>query len=36
MARYHSLIAKKDTTPVSLLIRAVTDDGDVNGGKHRV
>ena len=35
MARYHSLIAKKDTIPDELSVTAVTDDGEVMAVKHR-
>lgn len=35
VARYHSLIAKKDTIPDELTVTAVTDDGEVMAVKHR-
>lgn len=35
VARYHSLIAKKDTIPDELIVTAVTDDGEVMAVKHR-
>jgi len=34
-ARYHSLIAKKDTLPDELLVVAEDDDGEIMGVKHR-
>lgn len=34
-ARYHSLIAKKDTLPDELLVVAEDDDGEVMAVKHR-
>jgi anthranilate synthase component 2 len=34
-ARYHSLIAKKDTLPDELLVIAEDDDGEVMAIKHR-
>lgn len=34
-ARYHSLIAKKDTLPDDLLVIAEDDDGEVMAVKHR-
>ena len=35
VARYHSLIALKETIPDELLVTAVTDDGEVMAVKHR-
>lgn len=35
VARYHSLIAVKETIPKELVITAVTDDGEVMAVKHR-
>lgn len=35
VARYHSLIAIKETIPKELIITAVTDDGEVMAVKHR-
>lgn len=35
VARYHSLIALKETIPKELLITAVTDDGEVMAVKHK-
>ncbi len=35
VARYHSLIALKETMPEELLVTAVTDDGEVMAVKHR-
>lgn len=35
VARYHSLIALKETIPEELLVTAVTDDGEVMAVKHR-
>ena len=35
VARYHSLIAVKETIPEELLVTAVTDDGEVMAVKHR-
>ncbi len=35
VARYHSLIALKETIPDELLVTAVTDDGGVMAVKHR-
>jgi len=34
-ARYHSLIAKKDTLPAKLLVIAEDDDGEVMAVKHK-
>ncbi len=35
-ARYHSLIAKRDTLPDELLVTAEDDAGEVMAVKHRV
>lgn len=35
VARYHSLIAIKETIPKELLVTAVTDDGQIMAVKHR-
>lgn len=35
VARYHSLIALKDTVPECLEVTATTEDGEVMGVKHR-
>lgn len=34
VARYHSLVAKKDTIPDSLIVTAVTQDGEVMAVQH--
>ena len=34
-ARYHSLIARKDTLPDDLLVIAEDDDGEIMAVKHR-
>lgn len=35
VARYHSLIAKKETIPAELKVTAVTEDGEVMAVEHR-
>lgn len=35
VARYHSLIATKDTIPEELVVTAKTDDGEIMAVKHR-
>lgn len=35
VARYHSLIAQKETIPECLQVIATTDDGEVMGVKHK-
>ena len=35
VARYHSLIAVKDTIPEELIVTAVTDEGEIMAVKHR-
>jgi anthranilate synthase component 2 len=34
-SRYHSLVAQRETLPLSLMITAWTDDGTVMGVRHR-
>ena len=35
VARYHSLIALKETIPEEIIVTAVTDDGEIMAVKHR-